>query len=229
MRGRAAATDAAIGRPRGHHSRAPARRCLPLRADVRAREGGGAVRRAGVGTEVQADVRQQVRESSSRGIASKAEPRQPASWVLKCLQDGRAHPLAACGVALLSVFSSLTWRLRARGVRRCAPERVCAIGWSPVGRAWQQAHPARRRGRDAACGATHSSPEWRRILWRTATCSCSACCRATTSWCVKRPAGTLTGSQRCFVGGTHGSLLRVSVGNHRKDGSVVSSNWKVAS
>jgi hypothetical protein len=66
MRGRAAATDAAIGRPRGHHSRAPARRCLPLRADVRAREGGGAVRRAGVGTEVQADVRQQVRESSSR-------------------------------------------------------------------------------------------------------------------------------------------------------------------
>jgi hypothetical protein len=31
----------------------------------------------------------------------KAEPRQQQDWVLKCLQGGRAHPLAACGVATL--------------------------------------------------------------------------------------------------------------------------------
>jgi hypothetical protein len=29
-----------------------------------------------------------------------AEPRQQ-DWLLKCVQGGRAHPLAACGVATL--------------------------------------------------------------------------------------------------------------------------------
>ena len=36
-----------------------------------------------------------------KAATSKAEPRQQQDWILKCVQGGRAHPLAACGVATL--------------------------------------------------------------------------------------------------------------------------------
>jgi hypothetical protein len=36
-----------------------------------------------------------------KAATSKAEPRKTQDWVLKCLQGGRAHPLAACGMATL--------------------------------------------------------------------------------------------------------------------------------
>ena len=38
------------------------------------------------------------RPSLSRGLRRKAEPRRQQDWILKCLQGGRARPLAACGV-----------------------------------------------------------------------------------------------------------------------------------
>jgi hypothetical protein len=44
-----------------------------------------------------------------KAAASKADPRQQHDWILKCLQGGRAHPLAACGVATLC--SSPPWLL----------------------------------------------------------------------------------------------------------------------
>ena len=36
-----------------------------------------------------------------KAATSKADPRQQQDWILKCLQGGRVHPLAACGVAAL--------------------------------------------------------------------------------------------------------------------------------
>jgi hypothetical protein len=36
-----------------------------------------------------------------KAATSKAEPRQQQDWILKGLQGGRVHPLAACGVATL--------------------------------------------------------------------------------------------------------------------------------
>ena len=36
-----------------------------------------------------------------KAATSKAEPRQQQDWILKRVQGGRAHPLAACGVATL--------------------------------------------------------------------------------------------------------------------------------
>ena len=36
-----------------------------------------------------------------KAATSRAEPRQKQDWILKCPQGGRAHPLAACGVATL--------------------------------------------------------------------------------------------------------------------------------
>ena len=43
----------------------------------------------------------QVQARASRAATSKTDPRQKQDWILKCLQDGRAHPLAARGMALL--------------------------------------------------------------------------------------------------------------------------------
>jgi hypothetical protein len=37
-----------------------------------------------------------------KAASLKADPRQQQDWFLKSLQGGRAHPLAACGVATLS-------------------------------------------------------------------------------------------------------------------------------
>ena len=33
-----------------------------------------------------------------QGLSRHLEPRQQQDWILKCLQGGRARPLAACGV-----------------------------------------------------------------------------------------------------------------------------------
>jgi hypothetical protein len=43
---------------------------------------------------------------------SKADPRQQQDWILKCQQGRRAHPLAACGVAVLccSPFPPRCWK-----------------------------------------------------------------------------------------------------------------------
>jgi hypothetical protein len=35
------------------------------------------------------------------GKPSKADPREQQDWILRCVQGGRAHPLAACGVGTL--------------------------------------------------------------------------------------------------------------------------------
>jgi hypothetical protein len=37
-----------------------------------------------------------------RATTSKAEPRRPQDWILKCVRGGRAHPLAACGAGVPS-------------------------------------------------------------------------------------------------------------------------------
>jgi hypothetical protein len=48
---------------------------------------------------------------------SKADPRQKQDWILKCLQGGRAHPLAARGVAnrLVAALDMLPRLLELRG------------------------------------------------------------------------------------------------------------------
>jgi hypothetical protein len=43
-----------------------------------------------------------VRVRVCKAAASNADPRQPQDWFLKCLQGGRARPLAVCGVATLA-------------------------------------------------------------------------------------------------------------------------------
>ena len=42
-----------------------------------------------------------------KAATSKADPGQQQDWILKCLQDGRAHLLAACAVATLCCLPSL--------------------------------------------------------------------------------------------------------------------------
>jgi hypothetical protein len=131
-----------------------------------------------------------------KATTSKGGPRQKQIWILKCLQGGRARPLAACGVAhalLLSTGAAAANRPRVRATRPTPLERFVRRG-TESGR-WVAGHaaPCPRSSCSARCSTSACAPpptgsfpqatvEPRCCCWRTtrsrgaAVTSCACPC-----------------------------------------------------